>query len=642
MWVARKSSHKPLSTTTPAMPILSANGPSVPPSFAAGLVLLSLRLLSGHDLPRPTASSVVDALGASRSRAYAARDRLAEELPALVRGPGRPVEEPAEAPDTSAITAETLDFVMRHPGCVHRGEQRTRYAASFRLFALEQTEAHPELDLPALAQAMSIPPGTLRDWQRGGNTAVDLREETNLAEARDPATEPRIAAVVAAFRSWDGDFLPFCEHVQLNLRIPFGVALIRRILEAEGVRIPRRRRGRSPDEEALRGQFETFFPGFQWVGDGTPLAIEIDGITYTFNLELMVDAHTGAVTGLSLREEEDGAAVVEALEDGVATTGAAPKALLLDNRPSNHTEEVAEALGEDTVKVAATPFRPQNKAHAEGAFGLFRQTVPKLRLSRLEPERLARDVLSLVVTTWARTLNHRPRRDRGGKSRAQLYDEAPPTDEQIAEARRALAERVRKQDGARKTRRARLDPDVCALLDEALKRLGLADPERRFRDAIARYPLDAIVAGIAVFEGKRKAGTLPDGVDARYLLGIVRNISDQDEGLAIAQELFDRRVELRDRALARLDQEREELEEQAEDTLHWLRELVTKAVAADRFIDRIFWLGAVADLINEQPETDHRRLFLIAARHIHAHHRIPKKDRNAATRRLAAMIRPIA
>jgi len=398
------------------MPLLSAGGPSVPPSFAAGLVLLSLKLLSGHDLPRPTASSVVDALGASRSRAYAARDRLANELPALVRGPGRPVEEPAEAPDTSAITAKTLDFVMRHPGCVHRGEQRTRYAASFRLFALEQTEAHPELELPVLARAMSIPPGTLKDWQRGGNAAVELREQTNLAEARDPATEPRIAAVVAAFRGWHGDFLSFCEHVQLHLRIPFGVALIRRILEAEGVRIPRRRRGRSPDEEALRGQFETFFAGFQWVGDGTPLTIEVDGVTYTFNLELMVDAQTGAVTGMSLRDEEDGAAVVEAFEDGVATTGAAPMALLLDNRPSNHTEEVDDALG-DTVKVAATPFRPQNKAHAEGGFGLFRQTVPELRLSRLEPEHLARDVLVLVATTWVRTLNHRPRRDRGNKSR---------------------------------------------------------------------------------------------------------------------------------------------------------------------------------------------------------------------------------
>ncbi len=623
------------------MPFLSADGTTVPSSFAAGLVLLSLKLLSGHGLSLPTASSVIDALGASRSRAYAAQAHLVEELPTLVRGSGRPPEEWAPAPDTSAVAAETLDFVMRHPGCVHRGEQRTRYAVSFRLFALQQAELHPKLDLPTLAQAMAIPQGTLKDWLRGGNDAVDLRETMNLAQVADPVTEPRIAAVVAAFQAWDGGFMPFCEHVQLNLRIPFGVALIRRILEAEGARIPRRRQGRSPDEEALRDQFETFFPGFQWVGDGTPLAIEVGGVSYTFNLELMVDADTGAFTGMSVRDEEDGAAVVEAVEDGVATTGKSPEVLLLDNRPSNHTEEVALALG-DTTKIAATSGRPQNKAHVEGAFGLFNQMAPELRLDGLEPRRLARDVLALVVATWARTLNHRPRKGRDKMSRVQLYNEAQPTDQEIAEARAYLAGLVRRQDRARRTRRARLDPDIYALLDEAFERLQLLDPERRFRDAIARYPLDAIVAGLAVFEGKRRAGTLPDGVDARYLLGIVRNISDQDEGLAIAQALFDRRVELRDRALARLDQEKDQLEEQDEDTLQWLGHLTAKVVAADRFIERNFWLRAVADLINEQPEADHRRLFLIAARRIHAHLKTPKKDRNAATRRLATMVRPLA
>src|SRR5436853_243627 len=62
-----------------------------------------------------------------------------------------------------------------------------------------------------------------------------------------------------------------------------------------------------------------------------------------------------------------------------------------------------------------------------------------------------------------------------------------------------------------------------ALLDVAFARLDLLEPERHFRDAIACYPRDAIVDAIAIFSGKRTAGTLPDGVDARYLLGIVRN-----------------------------------------------------------------------------------------------------------------------
>jgi hypothetical protein len=61
------------------------------------------------------------------------------------------------------------------------------------------------------------------------------------------------------------------------------------------------------------------------------------------------------------------------------------------------------------------------------------------------------------------------------------------------------------------------------LLDDGFARLGLLDPERHFRDAIASYPRDAVVDAIAIFAGTRTAGTLPDGVDARYLLGIINH-----------------------------------------------------------------------------------------------------------------------
>ena len=40
-------------------------------------------------------------------------------------------------------------------------------------------------------------------------------------------------------------------------------------------------------------------------------------------------------------------------------------------------------------------------------------------------------------------------------------------------------------------------------------------------------------------------GTLPPGVDGRYLLGIVRNIEQQDEGLEITSALLRARAEAR-------------------------------------------------------------------------------------------------
>jgi hypothetical protein len=69
------------------------------------------------------------------------------------------------------------------------------------------------------------------------------------------------------------------------------------------------------------------------------------------------------------------------------------------------------------------------------------------------------------------------------------------------------------------------------------ERLELLDPERYIRLAIGRYPLDAIVDAIAIFEGKRLARTLPEGADARYLLGIVRNVAAKHEGEQIALQV---------------------------------------------------------------------------------------------------------
>jgi len=229
-----------------------------------------------------------------------------------------------------------------------------------------------------------------------------------------------------------------------------------------------------------------------------------------------------------------------------------------------------------------------------------------------------------VVQAWARTLNHRPRPDRGDRSRVEEYREDVPTPEEVETARTSLAERLRQQEAARETRRARLDPQVRELLDETFERLGLLDPERRVRDAIAIFPLDPILAGIAIYETRAHRGTLPEGVDARYLLGIVRDLAHEDEGVAIAENLLRLRIRVRDATLRELEEAHAQLRSDASDPL-----------------DRHFWISATADLIRAQPTPDHAPLFRIAARRIHSTHRVPHRARLAATRRLAARVSPI-
>ena len=250
-------------------------------------------------------------------------------------------------------------------------------------------------------------------------------------------------------------------------------------------------------------------------------------------------------------------------------------------------------------------------------------------------------MLILIAQTWARTLNHRAGDRKDERSRVQRYTDDAPSKEQVEAAKIRLQERHRKQEKARQTRKARLDPVTREMLRRAFDRLDLLDPDGNIADGIAGFPLDSVLAGLAIFEAKLERGTLPEGVGGLYLLGIVRRIADQDEGIVFAQKLWQARREAGDLVLHRLDDKRERCEEQAADPMDLIRRFVDLAMATDRYLDRSFWLQAAADVITEEPSDEHRAMFLVAARRVHGIHRVNKKDRNAATRRLAALIRPI-
>ncbi|MBW2735768.1 MAG: hypothetical protein JRH20_25560 [Deltaproteobacteria bacterium] len=616
--------------------------------LVAGLLLAARLFLRRLDLHHPSVEAILTATGVGRTRAYQLRDRILEVLPELQRAPGRPCTVSSIATEVIETPAEqVIDFIMAHPGCVVAGSQRRHYDDCFRQFVVELRERHSALELAAFAQATRVPAGTLEQWLRAGREPPSARSSDAPAEREEIVTSTRIQSVIEAWKAWRGPFIAFCDHVSKHLRIPYGRTWIGSILELAGVRTRQRRAGRSPDEKALRGLFETFFPGAQWVGDGSPINTELtiggDLHRFTFNLELLTDPASGAFVGASIRNEEDSAAVTEAFTDGVATTGKQPLALLLDNRPSNHTEDVDETLGE-TIRMRATRGRAQNKAHAEGGFGLFKSTAPPVEISADTPRDLAAAVLELIVTTWARTLNHRPRKNRGGASRVELYKRHKPAPEQVEQAAEALEQRRRKQEKAFETLRARRDPVACELLDQAFERLGLLDPESNIRSAIARYPLDAIIAGIAIYEAKHDAKTLPDGVDARYLLGIARNVGQQDEGLRFSELLLARRLEARDLALTLLESERDAvLQDETANPRDRVRALLDNAFATDRHIDRIFWIEATANVVanHAASESERHDLFSFATRLIHATYRIPYKDRLSFTRRLVQQTVPI-
>ena len=622
--------------------------------LGAAAVLLAARVLGEPlGLELPGVSKILSATAAGRSRAYELSREVVEFSRQLERPVGRPrAATPPPEPEVlgEAIAREVLRFVMGHPGSVHGHDERRHYADAFRRFVVALRSKYVETPLQRFAACVEVPLGTLKSWLPGVWTETaalaDVDEQHERQDAKRPSassiTNANIETVLEAYARWHGGFKDFCDHVQRELGVRWGRDTISRLLEVEGVRRVRRRPGRSPDELATRGAFQTFFPGAQWVGDGMTVPITIDITTLHLNFELQCDAASGAFVGLSIRDEEDSVAVVESFADGVATTGAPPLAELLDNKPSNHTEAVDCALG-DTIRLRSTPGRAQNKAHVEGAFGLFAQTAPalELRLAGASPGQIAAQLLRLVTTTWARAQNHRPRNDRGGRSRALLYAGEPPTDEQIAEARAAFQERRRRQDLARQTLEARQRPHVRLFLDEAFERLRLLDPERHIQLAIARYPFDAVSAGVSIFEAKQQRGSLPEGVDARYLLGIVKNVEEKTEGELFAEILLRNRKRARDLLLAQLELERDELLAQDRLPDEVLAELVDRALLTEGTLEPRFWLDTLADFMLQASPDEREDRFHAAVQYIHATFRSDPRRRQNAILRLAERLVPL-
>ena len=179
------------------------------------------------------------------------------------------------------------------------------------------------------------------------------------------------------------------------------------------------------------------------------------------------------------------------------------------------------------------------------------------------------------------------------------------------------------------------------MLQEHFAALGLLDPQSHIRVAIAGYPLEPIVAGLALFTAKRRAKTLPDGADARYLLGIVRNLAAKSEGEHAARALLELRLEVRDRMLAQLVSQREAILSGA-DLARLCTDCIDLALQTPSPLVRIFWLDALAARLALCPPSERADLFRRAARRIYATFAVSLPERGDALRILAERILPIA
>ncbi|MFA5507213.1 MAG: hypothetical protein WC423_17420 [Vulcanimicrobiota bacterium] len=596
------------------------------------------------------------------------RKRLKNLFPNAQGRAGRPTRQTAtEQTPLMAVMESCLDYIVRHPGAVSVKEERNFYSEGYRRFVVELAGSDgPARDIPLLdlARVTKVPEGTLKMWlyptPPGPGKKLDKQPDSNSDLAgeptmEEPTTKPsheahnknvsvtvkdvHLRQLFNLWSNWDGTFVDFCQVATREHRLPFTMTFIGDALEAAGLRT----RSRKKKEQApwTAGTFRSYFPGAQWLGDGTSIAVRYQGQVFVFNVEYLHDVASDAAMGFHISDAEDEQALIEAFKSGVETAeGALPLALTLDNRPSNHTPAVEEALGK-TLLLRSTPGRPQSKAPIEGAFGLFQQSMPPLHLQGLSARDVARSYLQTVMTAWFRGRNGRPRKRNGGLSPALAYSETAATPEEIQRAMTALRERQRRQEKAMATLQAKRDSVRLQLLGEGLAELGITDPKGSLATMLARYSRDAIVYGLATFRTRKAQGTLPSGADHRYLAGIIRNDHEKRHLLEFSEHLFQQRVRLHDFSLAPLTRLAARI--RATKTLSELpQSFVSLALQAEYEIDFRFWTQAAADALAALPRQQRPSLYQHLCRLIAGAFKSKRERREILVDRLATAATSLA
>lgn len=606
-------------------------------SIAAALMLLGREVF--HWPGWPTTDQILEQTGSSKSQAYAMASRLRVLLPTLMGKPGRPPSEEAPAVSLLAVSRCIQDYLMRHPGSAYFDQDRHHYLDDFRRFVVglvEPGQPGQGLSVAQLAEASSIPLGTLKSWFGSPPT-----------EPTDPEVSPSNSLrlehqhqIITLYQNWKGTFEAFCRMVREEHRIKSGTTAIGGLLHQAGLR----RRKNSKSESPNRGSYRKLFPGAQWLGDGSIMKVHFipvqwgDG-TFAFNLEAILDVSSDALVGLSISDVEDEAALLSAFQDAIATAGK-PLSLSLDNKPCNHTPAINEAIkAVDATLLATTPHRPQSKAPIEGAFGNFKQCFPEITIWGDDPREQARSVLQLVFLAWARGRNGRPRKRLGNKAPIDSYLEAKPTPEEIAEARRYIEEQRRKQEAIRRTREERADPIKLEFLKQALSDLDITDPNHRLAIDLAYFPRDSIVDGIGIFQAKRQLGTIPDDADpGRYLRGIIQKAYEQDEVTLSAEFHIQNRLRLRDLSLQGLEAQAQEIQQRLSKPEHLLPVFIDHALAAPCTVDYHFWVLRCDKTLSTAPMELRTALYRAAARRVGTSYRVDRSRKQSLLSRLARVL----
>jgi hypothetical protein len=643
---------------------------ATPRALQASLCVLVLDRLRALGFSVPAVKTVVEKLGVARSHAYETARRIAPRVERLladddiVAAATAATQQSSEL-DLLRIRNAVLEHRIAHPGGWIEGG-RTTYGDALTTLVLELGQRYGlgrAITQAEFAAATGIPLGTLKDWWAAASVSPSTTPPpegaaepdegaaepassnvTTTPDAAEPAAAMDVVGlsadmltIVRAYESWRGSMPAFVEYLRTTHRLHYGRQMVTQVLHLAAARKILRR---PPPPLPARGS--TFRPpaGIQWTSDGKQFDVLVDGVLFTVNWQPMVDVGSAAFVGSVVREEEDTAGVVASFIDGVYTTGAAAAALLLDNKACNHSDVVTEAVAPGTFVMHATIGRPQNKAVIEGAFGLFAQELGSIAavVDTSSPDRAALDVAEAVARAYALGRNGRPRR-RDGRSPAQLYREAQPTEEQQKSAIDHLAAVKQRNESRAAREAARCDPAVAAALEQACARFGFSD-DGDIVPSLRTLPLEPIQSAIAIYAAKLDAAALPLDAGLRYFAGIARNCQHERELLFFELELVQQLAGAGRLTLDHLERRAASMAN-LESAAHCTA-IVDELLACPAPIAQAFWRRRLAEVTGSVPPALRPAVRSALCRRVRKRYIVTKQRRHELVDLVVRLLSPVA
>jgi len=254
--------------------------------------------------------------------------------------------------------------------------------------------------------------------------------------------------------------------------------------------------------------------------DGSDMVVWIDGMKFTFNLELGVDTGSFCHTGFGIHPTETAKAVMDVLEQHRRNWGD-PLGVVCDHGSANLNEKVLSYLNDCGIEVVpAGPGNPKGNGTDEGAFGQMKQVIGSICLNTSSPQALAKNVLEAIVSVYIKMRNKLALRRNNAIPSDQMI--TPVTDSQKQAEKHRLASHKSSKNA---------DDENCdkiKRLDWIISYYSLAPTPAehdRARHCIRYYDFEAISKTEEAF--LRAVNRQASRRNLAYFFGILRNIQQE-------------------------------------------------------------------------------------------------------------------